>query len=199
MISRLMAIVFPVVFLAGLSFAQEKAEKAVEKPAKNPIVKIETNYGDIYLEVFLNETPIHARNFLSKVDEGKYDSLTFHRVAKGFVIQGGDPTGKGSGSMGPDRLADEVSPFPQVRGTVAMARSGMGASNCQFYINLKDNTPLDKQKFSSFARVIYGMDVADQIDQVETGGPRGETPAKTIYMTKLSRVDKIPEKIEVKK
>jgi cyclophilin family peptidyl-prolyl cis-trans isomerase len=120
-----------------------------------------------------------------------YDSLTFHRVVSGFVVQGGDPTGTGSGSMGPDRLADETSPFPQIRGTVAMARSSLGASNCQFYMNLKDNTFLDKQKFSSFAKVIHGMDVVDEIAKVEVGA--ADKPVENVVMTKLERVDQIPE------
>ena len=191
MIRKLIAIALPVALLAGIGLAQEKMEKPVEKTAKNPIVKIETNHGDIYLEVFLNETPVHAQNFLTKVDERKYDSLTFHRVVNGFVIQGGDPTGKGSGSMGPDRLADEKSPYPQVPGTVAMARSGAGASNCQFYINLKDNSFLDAQKFSSFAKVVGGMDVVNEIALVKVGA--GDKPIEAVIMTKLSRVDKVPE------
>lgn len=196
LIRKFVVAILSVALVAGLSFAQEEEEKVEEQPLENPIVKIQTNHGDIYFEVFLNETPVHAQNFLSKVDEGKYDSLIFHRVVKGFVIQGGDPTGTGSGSMGPDRLADEVSPFPQVRGTVAMARSGAGASNCQFYINLKDNTRLDEQKFSSFARVVHGMDVVDNISLVEAKGARNETPVETVYMYELSRVDKIPEEPE---
>jgi len=179
------------VLLAGIGIAQEKTEKPVEKIEKNPIVRIHTNYGDIYLEVFLKETPIHATNFLTKVDVGKYDSLTFHRVVKDFVIQGGDPTGTGSGSMGPERLADEVSPFPQVQGTVAMARSGAGASNCQFYINLKDNSFLDKQKFSSFAKVVSGMDVVDKIAAVKVGA--GDKPVENVIMIKVQRVDSVPQ------
>ncbi|UCE68011.1 MAG: peptidylprolyl isomerase [Candidatus Zixiibacteriota bacterium] len=167
-------------------------------PEKNPIVKIETNHGDIYLEVFLKETPIHAQNFLSKVDAGQYDSLTFHRVVEGFVIQGGDPTGTGSGSMGPDRLADEKSPYPQIEGTVAMARSPAGASNCQFYINLKDNTRLDDMGFSSFAKVVHGMDVVKKIGKVETttkpGAREKSTPVETVYTYKLYRVEELPEK-----
>lgn len=194
MFRKFIVTVMSVALVASLSFAQEEEEKAEKQPEENPIVKIHTNHGDIYLEVFLNETPIHAQNFLSKVDEGNYDSLIFHRVVKGFVIQGGDPTGTGRGSMGPERLIDEESPFPQVRGTVAMARSGAGASNCQFYINLKDNSFLDKQKFSAFARVVEGMDVVDKIANVEIGA--GDKPVSDVVMIKLERVEKVPEKPE---
>lgn len=193
MIRRTLTWVMPVLVITGICLAQEGEEQVEKKVEKNPIVEIQTNYGNIYLEVFKNETPVHATNFLSKVDEGKYDSLTFHRVVKNFVIQGGDPTGTGRGSMGSERLADEVSPFPEVRGTVAMARSPEGASNCQFYINLKDNTFLDKQKFSSFAKVIDGMDVVDKIGNVEVGA--GDKPVEDVIMTKVSRVEEAPKKV----
>jgi cyclophilin family peptidyl-prolyl cis-trans isomerase len=194
LIRKFVVAILSVALVAGLSFAQEEEEKVEEQPVENPIVEIQTNHGDIYFEVFLNETPVHAQNFLSKVDEGKYDSLIFHRIVKGFVIQGGDPTGTGSGSMGPERLADEVSPYPQVPGTVAMARSAAGASNCQFYINLRDNTRLDAQKFSSFARVVHGMDVVKEIENVEVGA--GDKPVNDVVMIKLQRVESVPEEPE---
>jgi len=196
---KITAMILPVLLVAGVVFAQEKAveqtpktpEKMPEKaPVKNPFVEVKTNMGTFYLEVFQNETPIHAKNFLSKVDAGKYDSLTFHRIVPGFVIQGGDPTGTGSGSMGPERLPDEKSPYPEVRGTVAMARSAAGASNCQFYINLKDNLGLDKQGFSAFAKVVQGMDVVDKIAKVKTGP--NDRPLEPVVMLKVRRVDKLP-------
>jgi len=190
LLKKLVLLVLPLCLIAGFCVAQEETEGEKMTPEKNPIVKIETNHGDIYLEVFLKETPIHAWNFLSKVDEGKYDSLTFHRVVKNFVIQGGDPTGTGSGSMGTERLADEKSPYPQIEGTVAMARSPAGASNCQFYVNLKDNSFLDKQKFSSFAKVVHGMDVVRKIGNVKT---KNDKPIEPVIMKKLSRVESLPE------
>ena len=197
MFKKLVLLVLSLCIIAGYCLAQEKAEGEKMTPEKNPIVKIETNYGDIYLEVFLKETPIHAGNFLSKVDAGSYDSLTFHRIVKDFIIQGGDPTGTGSGSMGTDRLPNEKSPAPpQIKGTVAMARAGASASNCQFYINLKDNTKLDGMGFTSFARVIRGIDVVEKIGNVETAGPPDAKtkPVKTVYMYRLYRVDKLPKK-----
>ncbi len=158
-------------------------------PEKNPIVKIETNHGDIYLK-FSERDACSCPELPDKVQEGKYDSLIFHRVVKGFVVQGGDPTGTGMGSMGTERLPDEKSPYPQVVGTVAMARSPQGASNCQFYINLKDNTFLDEQKFSSFAKVVQGMDVVNAIGNVETVK---EKPVEPVIMKKLTVVESLPE------
>jgi len=190
LIKKFSLFILAVLLLANLSIAGEEAAEKVKKVEANPIVEIQTNHGSIFLEVFLNETPIHATNFLNKVDAGSYDSLTFHRVVSDFVNQGGDPTGTGAGSMGPDRLGDEVSPFPQARGTVAMARSAAGASNCQFYINMRDNSFLDKQKFSSFAKVVKGMDVVDAINKVPT---TNDKPNEPVVMTKLQRVESIPE------
>lgn len=194
MLRKIAAMLLAATMAFGLAIAQEKAaEQKAEKKmeARNPIVEVQTNYGNFYLEVFEKEAPIHSGNFLAKVDSGKYDSLTFHRIIPGFVIQGGDPTGTGTGSMGPDRLADETTKCPpQVRATVAMARSSAGASNCQFYINLGNNTRLDQQKFTSFAKVVKGMDVVDKISGVKTGP--GDKPLEPVVMQKLRRVDKIP-------
>jgi cyclophilin family peptidyl-prolyl cis-trans isomerase len=195
-IKRIIAVALSTILIAGLAIAREKdsqTEKKVEKSMdkKNPIVEIKTNLGSFYIEVFEKETPIHAGNFLTKADAHKYDSLTFHRIVAGFVIQGGDPTGTGSGSMGDDRLADEkASAPPEVRGTVAMARSQMGASNCQFYVNLRDNTGLDRQGFTSFAKVVKGMDVVDKIAAAKVGP--GDKPIEPVIMLKIQRVDKIP-------
>jgi peptidyl-prolyl cis-trans isomerase B (cyclophilin B) len=189
---RLIAIVLAASFVAGLAFAQEQTEskKEVKQMTKeNPLVELETNYGNIYLQVFQNETPIHAGNFLAKVDAGKYNSLTFHRIVPNFVIQGGDPSGNGTGRMEGPALADERSPFPEIRGTVAMARSD-SASNCQFYINLKDNTRLDQMKFSAFAKVVRGMDVVDKIAAVQRD--RNDKPLQPVVMTKVHRVNQLP-------
>jgi peptidyl-prolyl cis-trans isomerase B (cyclophilin B) len=190
MTRRLIAVILSAMFITGLVFAQEQAKKEEKKmEKKNPLVELETNYGNIYLEVFQNETPIHAANFLSKVDAGKYSGLTFHRIVKNFVIQGGDPKGTGYGRMDGPALADEKSPFPEVRGTVAMARSD-SASNCQFYINLKDNTRLDEMKFSAFAKVVKGMDVVDQIAAVQKD--QNDKPLQPVVMTKVHRVNELP-------
>jgi cyclophilin family peptidyl-prolyl cis-trans isomerase len=200
---KIIAMALPVVLIAGLAFAQEKTApqektepkkmetepKKVEKSMKNPILEMQTNMGNIYLEVFEKETPIHAKNFLTKSDAGQYNTLTFHRIVPDFVIQGGDPRGDGRGSMPGPALPDEKSPFPEVRGTVAMARSD-SASNCQFYINLKDNTRLDQMKFSAFAKVVSGMDVVDKIAKVKRDA--NDKPLEPVIIEKIVRVEKVP-------
>jgi peptidylprolyl isomerase len=155
------------------------------KAAKNPMVVIETNMGNITLEVYQKETPIHAKNFLDRVDKGLYNGIIFHRVVKGFVIQGGDPTGTGMGAPNEPKLADEESPFSNIRQFVTMARSSAGASASQFYINLKDNSFLDKQKFSPFAKVVEGMDIVDKISTVPVGA--NDKPNEPVTMIKVYR------------
>lgn len=163
-----------------------KGTTEMEK-AGNPIVVIQTNMGDITLEVFEKETPIHAKNFLDRVDQKLYNGTIFHRVVKGFVIQGGDPTGTGMGAPNEPKLGDEVSPFSNIRPYVTMARSSAGASASQFYINLKDNSFLDKQKFSPFAKVIDGMDVVDKIANVAVNNPQETRPIEPVTMIKVYR------------
>jgi peptidylprolyl isomerase len=155
------------------------------KEAGNPIVVIQTNMGDITLEVFEKETPVHAKNFLDRVDNKLYNGIIFHRVVKGFVIQGGDPTGTGMGAPDEPKLADEVSPFSNIRPYVTMARSQAGASASQFYVNLKDNSFLDKQKFSPFAKVVEGMEIVDKIGLVPVGA--GDKPNDPVTMIKVYR------------
>ena len=182
--------------LLGFSNADEKKveEKKIKDTVKesseemeNPLVLMQTNYGDIIIEVFEKDMPVHGGNFLKLVDEGFYDSLTFHRVVKDFVIQGGDPEGTGMGGA-PGRLADEESPYKHDRGTIAMAR-GHEASTSQFYINLKGNYRLDSMGFSVFAKVVEGMDVVDKISMVETAfsGREKSTPVEPVIMTKVTR------------
>lgn len=187
------------ILLCGAFFLTASAQQATEKPkekvkvepkkevVKNPHVLMKTSMGDIVIEVFEKETPIHAKNFLKRVDEGKYDSVIFHRVVPGFVIQGGDPTGTGYGQPDEGRLADEESPYSNTRAFISMARSAAGASPSQFFINLKDNSFLDKQKFSVFAKVVEGMDVVEKISQVPIDPPRDGKPKTPVYMLKVTR------------
>jgi peptidyl-prolyl cis-trans isomerase B (cyclophilin B) len=198
--------VWLVFFLWGCGKKEKvKTEKAEEQPAqvtetktpetkpisqepivrdKNPIVVMETNYGTMEIELYWKESPKLAENFLRLVISGYYDGLTFHRVIPGFVIQGGDPLGNGTG--GPDyRLPDEPSVKKHERYALAMARSAEGNSGSQFYIVLsKERTAhLDNQGFTVFAHVIKGMDVVDKIAAVKTGP--GDFPVDKVIMTKV--------------
>ena len=176
---------------------EEKAEEVVaeETPEpeimqepivreKNPIVLMETNQGTIEIELYWKESPKLAENFLRLVLSEFYNGLTFHRIAPGFVIQGGDPTGTGTGGPG-YRLPDEPTTKKHERAAIAMARSAEGNSGSQFYICLstEKTAHLDGQNFTVFAHVVDGMDVVDKIAAVPTD-PRSK-PTEDVVMTKV--------------
>jgi peptidyl-prolyl cis-trans isomerase B (cyclophilin B) len=128
---------------------------------------IDTDRGDIVIELYPNVAPKTVTNFEDLSKKGFYDNLTFHRVEPGFVVQGGDPQGNGMGGPGYD-LPAEISPTEKhLRGTVAMARKGdqvnpdRKSSGSQFYICLAPAPFLDQQ-YTIFGGVVEGMNVVDQ-------------------------------------
>ncbi len=135
--------------------------------SKEKVVLLHTNLGDIKIELF-SDMEITAGNFEKLVNQGFYNEVIFHRVIDGFMIQGGDPTGTGTG--GPCyKIADEFKGHSNVRGTIAMANSGPNTGGSQFFINLVNNDFLDS-KHPAFGKVIDGMDVVDKIAKLETDG-----------------------------
>lgn len=120
---------------------------------------IGTAKGDIVFE-FFSDAPLAASNFISLANRKFYDGLTFHRREEGFVIQGGDPKGDGTGGPG-YKFADEPVTRDYNRGVVAMANSGLNTNGSQFFIMLSDY-PLPKQ-YTIFGQVVSGMDVVDKI------------------------------------
>jgi len=130
-------------------------------------VKLETNHGDIVIQLYEKEMPITAGNFKKLVQEGFYDGVIFHRVIDGFMIQGGDPTGIGMGGPGysiQDEFT-ETSLDRNDRGTIAMANAGLNTGGSQFFINTANNNFLDG-KHPVFGKIIEGMDVVDEISKV---------------------------------
>jgi peptidylprolyl isomerase len=142
----------------------------MEKETK---VVLHTNKGDIVIELY-NNMPITAGNFEKLVRDGFYDGVIFHRVIADFMIQGGDPTGTGTGGPGYTIKDEFVKGSSNLRGTISMANSGPNSGGSQFFINLVDNTYLDwdkpplSSKHPVFGKVIEGMDVVDAIGKVET-------------------------------
>lgn len=137
--------------------------------SKHTKVLLETNKGDIVLELYTGEMPITAGNFVKLVKEGFYDGVIFHRVISGFMIQGGDPTGTGRGGPG-YKIKDEFTATEldrNVRGTISMANAGPNTGGSQFFINLVDNNGLNG-KHPVFGKVIEGLEVVDEIARVET-------------------------------
>ncbi len=128
---------------------------------ENKVVRISTPKGDIAFELFPKTAPLTVSNFVNLANGGFYDSLVFHRREEGFVIQGGDPNGNGTGGPG-YTFADELNDsYSYKRGMVAMANRGPDTNGSQFFIMLAD-VPLPKN-YSIFGRVISGMDVVDKI------------------------------------
>ncbi len=129
----------------------------------NRIAVLETVKGTIKFELFEKEAPITTKNFLDLTQKGFYDGLTFHRVEPGFVIQGGDPKGNGTGGSG-KTIPLEIAPsLTHKKGAVGMARSqDPNSASSQFYICLEDAKFLDKN-YAVFGQVIEGQDVAQKI------------------------------------
>ncbi len=138
------------------------------KKSETTKVKLETNYGNITLELY-SDMPITSGNFKKLVESGFYNGVIFHRVIDGFMIQGGDPTGTGMGGPG-YKIKDEFTHAggnKNLRGTISMANSGPNTGGSQFFINLVNNDFLDT-KHPAFGKVIEGMEVVDKIAKVET-------------------------------
>jgi len=149
-------------------------------------VKLETTKGDIVLELY-KEMPITAGNFEKLVKEGFYDGVIFHRIIDGFMIQGGDPLGTGTGGPG-YKIEDEFTSGEldkNNRGTISMANAGPNTGGSQFFINLVNNNFLDG-KHPVFGKVIEGMDIVDSIAKVEVGS--GDRPIEEVKIIKASIV-----------
>ena len=130
--------------------------------AKTARARITTAKGDIVFTFSPNEAPMHSAAFIKLARAGFYDDLTFHRVEPGFVIQGGDPSGNGTGGPGYN-LDAEFSELPHLKGTVAMARSANpNSAGSQFYICL-DDAPFLNRQYTVFGHVVEGQSVVDAI------------------------------------
>jgi cyclophilin family peptidyl-prolyl cis-trans isomerase len=137
---------------------------------------METSEGPIVFELFEEDAPKTVENFRKLAGDGFYDGLTFHRVIKDFMIQGGCPEGTGTGGPG-YTFEDEINQHKVVRGALAMANAGPNTNGSQFFIVTADACPWLDGKHTVFGAVTAGMDVVDAIDAVETDGrDRPTTP-----------------------
>lgn len=152
-------------------------------PPSNGIVVLSTNYGTITIKLDRVAAPQTAANFEKLVGEKFYDGLTMHRIIPGFVIQGGDPQGDGTG--GPGYTVPAEIKLLHKRGSIAMARTGdevnptRASSGSQFYICLSDLPSLDGQ-YTVFGQVLTGMEVVDKIASSKTGP--GDKPRKDVII-----------------
>ena len=155
------------------------------------------HFGDIVVELLPEYAPITVCNFLDLVDSKFYDGLTFHRIMKGFMIQGGDPEGNGMGGS-ERKIKGEFAengvrnPLSHTRGTISMARRGddMNSASCQFFICDADSDFLDG-KYAAFGKVIEGMDVVDKIADVAVHYANGEesSPNNEIIIESIRRLE----------
>ena len=135
-------------------------------------ITLKTSQGDITFETYDGDAPNTVQNFIDLAGKKFYDGVIFHRVIKGFMIQGGDPTGTGMGGPG-YKFADELNPptasyqAGYTKGVVAMANSGPNTNGSQFFIMLED-VPLQKD-YTIFGKVVSGQDVVNKIGNLPTG------------------------------
>jgi peptidyl-prolyl cis-trans isomerase A (cyclophilin A) len=152
---------------------------SAEKKTDNPVVVIETSMGDINVELFKEKAPKSVENFLSYVKDEFYRGTIFHRVIKGFMIQGGGFTTAMTKKPTKSPIANESSNgLHNNRGTIAMARTAdPNSATSQFFINTKDNSGLDRPQepngYAVFGKVTQGMNVVDQIENTATGTKGG--------------------------
>jgi peptidyl-prolyl cis-trans isomerase B (cyclophilin B) len=128
---------------------------------------LQTNQGAIELELFSGEAPKTVDNFVKLARDGFYDGVIFHRVIPDFMIQGGDPTGTGSGGPG-YQFEDEFNDHKVERSALAMANAGPNTNGSQFFIVTADACPWLDGKHTVFGRVTNGMDVVDTISELPT-------------------------------
>lgn len=138
-------------------------------------VTIKTNLGNIEIELFTDKAPLTVNNFLKLAESDFYNNTKFHRVIKGFMIQGGDPISKDDslkerwGTGGPGyAFKDEMNDEAMVRGVVAMANAGPDTNGSQFFIITAKETPWLSGKHTPFGRVVGGMNVVDTIENLKT-------------------------------
>src|ERR1700733_167452 len=134
---------------------------------------MKTTEGPIVFELFDEDAPKTVENFRKLVTEGFYDGLTFHRVIRDFMIQGGCPLGTGTGGPG-YTFEDEINPHKIVRGGLAMANAGPNTNGSQFFIVTTQSAPWLDGKHTVFGRVTDGMDAVDAIEGLPTGA--GDRP-----------------------
>jgi peptidyl-prolyl cis-trans isomerase B (cyclophilin B) len=148
-------------------------------------VTLHTNHGAIELELFDDDAPKTVDNFVKLSKEGFYDGITFHRVIPDFMIQGGCPRGDGTGGPGYE-FEDEQNAHGVERGALAMANRGPGTNGSQFFIVTTEAAPWLNGKHTVFGRVTSGMDVVDEISEVDRDSSDRPREAVTIERVGLA-------------
>jgi peptidyl-prolyl cis-trans isomerase B (cyclophilin B) len=152
-----------------------------------PAATLHTNHGPIEVELFDEDAPKTVENFVKLAGEGFYDGVVFHRVIPDFMIQGGDPTGTGTGGPG-YTFEDEINPHPVARGALAMANAGPDTNGSQFFIVTAEACPWLDGKHTVFGRVSGSMEAVDEISGVDIGP--GDKPRDDVV---IERVELMPD------
>lgn len=179
-------------FISSNIFSQKKGTKKMTDSTTVAVIK--TNMGTIELELFAKETPKTVENFVGLANKGYYKGIIFHRVIDNFMIQGGDPTGTGSGgkSLWGKSFNDEI--VPQLvfdkEGLLAMANSGPNTNGSQFFITLAPTTWLNGHH-TIFGKVIKGMDVVKAIGKVAKN--KSDGPLKDVVMESVTIEKRSPK------
>jgi peptidyl-prolyl cis-trans isomerase B (cyclophilin B) len=175
---------------AAMAFAAPKVEKPTP-PTKEELAKyataratITTRFGKIVVKFYPDVAPMHVKNFISLAEAGFYNGTPFHRVIPGFMIQGGDPSGNGTGGPGYTIPAEFSKTKKHVPGILSMARTNdPNSAGSQFFIMAAAYPSLDGQ-YSIFGEVVEGMDVVNQI--VNTPRDRMDKPLEPVVMTSVT-------------
>lgn len=149
---------------------------------------LETSHGPVEVEFFPEDAPKAVNNFVNLAKAGLYDGTVFHRIVKGFVVQGGDPTGTGSGGPG-FKFEDEPVTREYERGTLAMANAGPNTNGSQFFICLQDLRGSLPKNYTIFGRVTNGLENVDAMASVPVKrGPSGEpsSPTEPVTLDKVT-------------
>ncbi len=159
-------------------------EMTEETSSENSIAVFETTQGTFKVEVFEGKAPITAKNFIDLINKGFYDGVIFHRVIPEFMIQGGDPDGRGTGGPG-YTIEDEFGEGLKhdTPGILSMANSGPNSGGSQFFITVAATPWLDG-KHAIFGKVIEGYDVIEKIEKVKTGF--ADKPDEDVVMNKVT-------------
>jgi len=194
------AILLMAALVQGITIAAAPADstKSGKKKPMTPgkeIAVIETTLGTIEAELYPADAPKTVENFIGLAGKKYFDGIIFHRVVPGFVIQGGDPTGTGTGgeSIWGKEFADELNPSTASykagyqKGVLAMANRGPNTNTSQFFIMLADNTTLPKN-YTIFGRVVKGLSVVDAIGRVPLKGGMGQDASKPVTPVVMKKV-----------
>jgi cyclophilin family peptidyl-prolyl cis-trans isomerase len=172
----------------------EADNKNMESNKSKNLITIKTNFGEIQFQTYDADAPKTVNNFITLAQKGFYDNLIFHRIIKGFMIQGGDPNCGISGDKGPCgaggpgyKFEDELNPNTESykegykKGVVAMANSGPNTNGSQFFIML-ENYPLPNN-YTIFGKVVKGQEIVDLIGNTKTGA--GDRPIEPVIIREV--------------